>query len=370
MKNINQIKDAATPSDTTFGGVSRRDLLKVGSLSVLGLSLPELFRMPQAAAATKNTPPAKSCILLFLNGGPSHLDTWDPKPNASSEYRGEFSAISTNVAGIQVSEHLPRMAHVADKLAILRSLTSPEGGHARACHYMLTGQRMEVGVEHAAYGSVMLRAQRTRNAEAGYVAIPQMLRGGSAGHLGASFEPSAAGDLSREPDAVQERYGKNEFGRGCLRARQLVEAGTRFVTVSHTGWDTHGNNFRHLRDHQLPPLDLGFSALVADLEARGLLDDTLVVCMGDFGRTPKINAYAGRDHWPACQSVVFAGGGVRGGQVIGRSDETGSYPAERPATPADLAATIYAALGVDPRHAQPHSAQVTETGRAVKELLA
>lgn len=365
MKNINQIKDAATPSE----GVSRRDLLKVGSLSMLGLSLPELFRMPQAAAANGGRK-TKSCILLFLSGGPSHLDTWDPKPNASSDYRGEFGAISTNVAGIQLSEHLPRMAQVADKLAILRSLTSPEGSHARACHYMLTGRRMEAGVEHAAYGSVVLREQSARNSQAGYVAIPQMLRGGSAGHLGASFEPSAAGDLSRESDAVQERYGKNEFGIGCLRARQLVEAGTRFITVSHTGWDTHGNNFRNLREHQLPPLDLGFSALVTDLEARGLLEETLIVCMGDFGRTPKINAYAGRDHWPACQSVVFAGGGVRGGQVIGKSDETGSYPAERPATPADLAATIYAALGVDPQHVLPRSAQVAEAGRAVKELLA
>ena len=369
MKNINQIKDASAPSD----GVSRRDLLKVGSLSVLGLSLPELFRTPKAAAAADRPQKAKSCILLFLSGGPSHLDTWDPKPDAPSEYRGEFGTIRTNVAGIRLSEHLPRMAQVADKLAILRSLTSAEGSHERAYHLMLTGRPMEPDVRHPSYGSVVLQERGLLNGQPGYVALPQMLRGGSAGYLGASYEPVAARpvfDPSSEPATLQERYGKNELGRSCLRARQLVEAGTRFVTVSHTGWDTHGNNFRNLRDHQLPPLDLAFSALISDLRARGMLDETLVVCMGEFGRTPRINSYAGRDHWPACQSVVFAGGGVRGGQVIGKSDETGSYPAERPAAPADLAATIYSVLGVDPQHALPREMQVAGSGRVMNELIA
>lgn len=380
MKNNNQIKGASAPRE----GVSRRDLLKVGSLSVLGLSLPELFRMPQAAAAANGSKQAKNCILLFLNGGPSHIDTWDPKPDAPSEYRGEFKAISTNVAGIQLSEHLPRTAQIADKLAIIRSVTSPEGSHERACHYMLTGRRMQAGQVHPAFGSVMMHQTSTRSDVPGYVAIPQMLRGGSAGHLGTSFQPVAFGsqegagapafDLSREPEAIRERYGKSEFGQGCLLARRLVEAGTRFVTVSQTGWDTHGNNFANLRDHQLPPFDLAFSALLTDLEKRGLLEDTLVVCMGEFGRTPRINSYGGRDHWPTCQSVVFAGGGVRGGQVIGKSDETGSYPVERPATPEDLASTLYTVLGVDPHQLPAPAAgrrvQVAAAGQAVKELIA
>jgi uncharacterized protein (DUF1501 family) len=374
VKNPSQIKDASTPGEA----VSRRDLLKVGSLSVLGLSLPELFRMSQAEAAVTGPKRAKSCILVFLNGGPSHLDTWDPKPDAPSEYRGEFGAISTKVAGIQLSEHLPLTAKAADKLAIVRSVTSSEGSHERACHYMLTGQWLRPGQVAAPFGSLAVQQMGVRHGAPGYAALPQALRGGSADHLEASYRPVALADLeqrgvsaldvTREPEAIQDRYGRTDFGKHCLQARRLVESGTRFVTVSQTGWDTHGNNFRHLRDHQLPSFDLAFSALVEDLSQRGLLEETLVVCMGEFGRTPRINGYAGRDHWPACHSVVFAGGGVRGGQVIGQSDETGSYPVERPAAPEDLVATIYSVLGVAP--AVRPTPVTAAAGQVVRELCA
>jgi uncharacterized protein (DUF1501 family) len=189
-----------------------------------------------------------------------------------------------------------------------------------------------------------------------------------------SQDARRAFDLSKEPDTLKERYGRNSFGMGCLLARRLVEAGTRFVTVSNGGWDTHGQNFKTLRERQLPTLDGGFSTLLSDLSDRGLLTDTLVVWMGDFGRTPKINKNAGRDHYPKSQCVVFAGGGVKGGQVVGKSDETASLPAERPVTPEDMAATIYHLLGIDANKlyqtATGRPIRIAEKGQVVKELLA
>jgi len=425
MKNVFLTNDAAANCE----GVRRRDVLKVGALSLLGLSLPEVLQARSAAAAAKSPFNDKNCILLFMNGGPSHIDTWDPKPDAPSEYRGEFNPLATNVDGIQISEHLPNMARIADKYAIVRSLTSPEGSHERACHYMLTGHRVLPTLEFPAYGSVLLRERGFKNNLPPYVAIPQTLRGGTPGYLGTVYQPFSVGspssdgkfnvrdvstpiaderlaartallkqqdarllsndpdgtlgaldefyaraydlvtspearkafDLSSETDALKAQYGKTSFGMGCLLARRMVEAGTRFVTISNGGWDTHGNNFKNLREKQLPPIDMGFSTLLKDLEDRGMLENTLVLWMGEFGRTPKINKTAGRDHWPKAQSVVFAGGGVRGGQVVGKSDATASLPAERPVTPQDMAATIYSLLGVD-----GHKTFTTNTGRPIK----
>jgi hypothetical protein len=421
-------------------GVSRRDLLTVGSLSLLGLSLPQFLRLRSAAADTKNALPERNCILLFMNGGPSHIDTWDPKPEAPEEYRGEFGAIETTASGVRISEHLPKMAQHAHRYALVRAVTSPEGSHERACHYMLTGYRELPTLQFPAYGSVVLRETGFRNSLPPYVAVPQTLRGGGTGYMSAVYQPFSAGnpgaagftvrdvkspvgeerlraraellklqdaafragdpdgtlaaldefyeraydlvsapaakkafDLSQEPDAVKERYGKNGFGMGCLLARRLIEAGTRFVTVSQGGWDTHGQNFKLLRERQLPPLDAAFSSLLADLDDRGLLRETLVVWMGEFGRTPKVNRNAGRDHWPRCQSVVFAGGGVPGGQVVGESDATASQPADRPVKPEDLAATIYRLLGVDTHKsymtATARPIRIAEGGQAVRELV-
>jgi uncharacterized protein (DUF1501 family) len=414
---------------TNCEGVSRRDVLRVGALSYLGLSLPDFLRARHAAADSRSASSAKNCILLFMNGGPSHIDIWDPKPDAPAEYRGEFGAIGTNVDGMQLGEHLPKMAQVADKIAVVRSVTSPEGSHERACHLMLTGYRVLPTMEFPAYGSVLTKEKGFKSSLPPYMAIPQTLRGGGGGYLGTVYQPFSIGspsaqgqfnirdvrnpvgeermraraellksqdaefrrndpdgtlaaldefyakaydlvssseakgafDLSKEPDALKDRYGRNAFGMGCLLARRLIEAGTRFVTISNGGWDTHGNNFQTLRTRLLPPVDSAFSSLLADLEDRGLLEDTLVLWMGEFGRTPKINRNGGRDHFPKCQSVVFAGGGVRGGQVVGKSDETASLPVERPVTVEDMAATIYKILGVD-----AHKSYTTNTGRPIR----
>lgn len=421
-------------------GISRRDVLKVGSLSAFGVSLPEFLRARAAQAGTKGTRDV-NCILLFMNGGPSHMDTWDPKPEAPVEYRGEFSAISTNVDGMQISEHLPRMASVADKFSIIRSLTSPEASHERACHYMLTGYRVLPTIEYPAYGSVMLREKGFKTTVPPYIAIPQTLRGGTPGYMGTVYQPFSIGDpgaqgkfnvrdvsspvppdrmqqranllkeqdarfrqndpdkilgaldefyqraydlvnspqakkafdLSQESESLKDRYGRNSTGMSCLLARRLVEAGARFVTVSQGGWDTHGNNFKSLRERLLPTLDGAMSTLISDLSERGMLDNTLVLWMGEFGRTPKVNKTAGRDHWSRCQSVVFAGGGSRGGQVIGKSDATASLPADRPVAPHDMAATIYELLGIDGATTYQTTTnrpiRVVDQGQVVRELV-
>lgn len=427
---------------TNCEGISRRDALKVGSLSVLGLNLAEFLALRQAAASGKNALKDRNCILLFMNGGPTHIDTWDPKPEAPAEYRGEFQPIDVKGGAFQICEHLPKMAAQGDRFAVVRSLTSPEASHERACHYMLTGYRILPTLEYPAYGSVALKEKGYRNALPPYVAIPQTLRGGTAGYLGTVYQPFSVGspdnngrltvrdvrnpageermkaraellakqdgafrkndpdgalgaldqfyqraydlvgspeakrafDLSTEPEALKDEYGRNPFGQGCLLARRMIEAGSRFVTLSLGGWDTHRNNFQSLRDRLLPPLDSGFATLLRDLADRGMLDDTLVLWMGEFGRTPKINGTAGRDHFPRCQSVVFAGGGVRGGQAVGKSDATASLPAERPVTPEDMAATIYHLLGIDHTRVYNTSTgrpiRIAEKGEVVRELCA
>ncbi len=421
-------------------GMSRREVLQVGALSTFGLSLPAFLRA-QSAAAAETPGRAKNCILLFMNGGPTHMDTWDLKPDAPSEYRGEFNPIETNVSGMQISEHLPQMAKVADRYSIIRSFTSPEASHERACHYMLTGYRVLPTIEYPAYGSVVLREQGFKTKVPPYVAVPQTLRGGGPGYMGTVYQPFSVGDpgaqgkftvrdvtspvgddrmkaraellraqdakfrqndpdrnlaaldefyqraydlvnspeakkafdLKQESEALKDRYGRNSMGMSCLLARRLIEAGTRFVTISQPGWDTHGNNFKSLRERLLPPLDGGFSALLSDLDDRGLLKDTLVLWMGEFGRTPKINRTAGRDHWSRAQSVVFAGGGTRGGQIIGKTDATASLPAERPVTPEDMAATIYQVLGIDAHKLYQTSTnrpiRIAEGGQVIRELV-
>jgi uncharacterized protein (DUF1501 family) len=433
MKTIN-LPGAARTCD----GVSRRDFLKVGTLSCLGLTLADLLQL-RAAQAEPGAAREKNCILLFMNGGPSHLDTWDPKPDAPAEVRGEFNALDTNVAGVRICEHLPKMAQLMDRYAIVRSITSPEASHERACHYMLTGYRVEPTLEFPAYGSVILREKGFRTTLPPYIAVPNTLRGGGPGYMGPVYQPFSTGDpaagnfrvrdlspamddarmqarmallrdaeadfrkndpdhsiaaldrfyekaydlihspeakqafdLSREPAALREAYGKNSLGQGCLLARRLIEAGARFITLSRGGWDTHGQNFKQLKEQRLPELDAAFSTLLTDLQARGMLQDTLVVWMGDFGRTPKINKNAGRDHWSRAQSVVFAGGGVKGGQVVGTTDDTASIPTDRPVTPEDMAATIYHLLGIDTskRYATNNgrTIPIVEHGEVVKEL--
>ena len=424
-------------------GVSRRDFLRVGGLAALGLGLGDFFHLQRAFASTNTlTANAKSCILIWLDGGPSHLETFDPKPDAPQEVRGPLKTIPTNVTGVRISECLERTAGIMDKIAVIRSMTSPLGEHSLGTQYLMTGYKPTPALEYPTFGATLtyIRSQSrkessgnaTENAAASTalppnIAVPNFTGQVSGnGYLPSATRPfSVSGDskrqdfkvrdldfyegidlhrvsrrrqfvnalnefstakdagaatvsdpeleraynlitspeakaaftLSEEPQEVRQRYGTggvNGIGQACLLARRLVERGVPFVTVNHTGWDTHQDIFtlkeRYPTDRNahLPSLDRAFTALIQDLTERSMLDETLVVVMGEFGRTPKINSQGGRDHWPNVFSVVLAGGGVQGGQIIGSSDALGEFPKERPVTPSDLSATIYTLLGIDP----------------------
>ena len=441
--------------------LSRRKLLEVGGLSVAGLSLSGLLR---AEAATPRVPgTAKSCIIIYLDGGPSHLDMWDMKPNAPVEIRGEFKPIPTNVDGIQLSEHLPRLAKRAPEFSLLRSVHhSVVNAHGLAVYCSFTGDDTGPGIatqrDYPAIGSVVGRIRPPETRMVPYVALPYRVQEGAGGPpqpgfyggwMGQQYDPlyiekdpnapdfsipeltppsgysAARMDIRRnlfravngrvdalrrqsdytamdsfqsralelisspetrkafqiqsEPDKLRESYGRNIYGQSTLLARRLVEAGTRVVTVAwaphaNATWDTHGSNFASLKNTLLPQLDACLSSLLADLKDRGMLEETLVVCMGEFGRTPKINAGAGRDHWPGCYTLLMAGAGVRGGRVVGKSDETGAEPAENPLTPQDVISTIYQLLGVSPDTEFPDRLNrplrvMSGVGRFIQELV-
>lgn len=433
---------------TRCDGVTRRDLLRVGALSALGLTMPDWLRLRAAAPATRQ---AKACILLWLDGGPSHLETFDVKPDAPSEVRGPFQPIKTNVTGIHVCELLPNTARVADKLALVRSVTSPLGEHAIANSYLLTGYKPSPVLEYPSFGSVLAHLRGGRPTLPPYVAVPTYKPTASSGFLGTAYRPFAVGgdpsrpdfrvrdldfypgvtggrmerrrsfldqldgfqrgvesgsvesdpefeqayrlitspaakkafDLSQEKPADRARYGPRTLGQSCLLARRLVERGVSFVTVHNPDWDTHAQLVLRLKEGYagakvgvglIPTLDQALAALIGDLSERGLLEQTLVIAMGEFGRTPKLNTSAGRDHWPRVFSVVLAGGGIKGGQVVGASDRIGESPADRAVTPADLARTVYTLLGVNPareihtRDGRP--VQINQGGEVIQELLA
>jgi uncharacterized protein (DUF1501 family) len=406
------------------GRVQRRSLLRLGLHGFLGIGLAQCLRL-RAAEQTSRTQ-VKNCILIWLDGGPSHLDTFDPKPDASAEVRGPFNAIATKISGIYVGEHLSRTAGLCDRLAIIRSVTSPLGEHGLAHHYLLTGYPPSPVLSYPSFGSVVahVNSPSVPAALPPYIVLPESRTMGS-GFLGLGSEPFIAGgdpaqsgfrvrdldyfpgvddrrvsrrreflreldsmqaeiesadlgadtaferayclttspeakrafDLTEESMELRDRYGRKTFGQSCLLARRLVQRGVPFVTVTSLGWDTHADMVLQLRDGYsgaqqgvglIPSFDLGFSALVEDLHRTGLLDETLVVVMGEFGRTPKLNTRGGRDHWPRVFSVVMCGGGIRGGQVVGSSDRLGESPQDNPVTPSDLARTLYTCLGVDP----------------------
>jgi hypothetical protein len=418
---------------------TRRQLLKIGVLGGLGLALPRLVEA-EAAGASRGAK-ARACILLHQFGGPSHHDTFDPKPEAPAEIRGPFRVIPTSVPGVRFTEHLPRLARLFDRFALVRSIHHRTSAHNSAGYYSLTGQRPLIDIVTAnasatdvpAYGSVVayLDAQRgqSHSAVPPFVSLPTMIADGPfrtpgefAGFLGKSYDPlfvisdpnspsfdvreltlpvevsveratdrsamlreleslsrlaersaavqgmqagharaldiltspatQQALDVGREPDRVRNRYGRTTYGQACLVARRLVEAGVRFVTVYYSagigGWDTHKDNFNTLKNSRLPNTDTAVSALLEDLHERGLLDETLVLWWGEFGRTPKINRDAGRDHWPQCYTVLLAGGGLKGGIAYGASDATGAYPKDNPVKPDDVSATVFSLLGFDP----------------------
>ncbi|MEX0977722.1 MAG: DUF1501 domain-containing protein [Pirellulales bacterium] len=427
--------------------LSRRQLLRAGGLGFLGLNLAQLFEA-QSLAAPAAVPtakkPIKSCILMFYYGGPSHHDTWDMKPHAPAEVRGQFKTAATSVPGVRICEHLPHSAKIMDRLAVIRGAHHTMRNHNAAAVEALCGRTPLKGdlelladdptTDFPCYGSALtyLKSASQKGALPAvppHVALPHVmynvvkLPGQTAGFLGAAYEPlqvtkdpnapdfsvaeielpaglslaelddrqallsrinaqmphdasAAQGNMSafyqrafsllrsdtvrrafhinQEVPRTRERYGRNIHGQSALLARRLVEAGVRFVSVydrvrnGPNNWDTHDNNFGRLKDDLLPPCDRAFSALVEDLETRGLLDSTLVIMLGEFGRTPKINAAGGRDHWPDCYSVVMAGGGISGGLLYGASDKLGAYPDSNPVTPGDLAATIFWRFGLDP----------------------
>src|SRR5215210_35817 len=405
-------------SNRSCDGVSRRDFLRVGSLAAFGLNLPSLLRARASAAmATGDV----SCILIWLQGGISHLDTFDPKPDAPAEIRGEFGVIPTNVAGIQVCDTLPALARQQDKFSILRSLNPRNGSHGVADAYMMTGHPFNQALTYPCFGAVVSKEKGDRESLPPFVQVgtnvDKRFGGGVAGFLGDQFnpfvlpgDPSSPGfsvrdvtlpggvdgarfrrrmkvleavdtwqarlesgpspleatdtfyqkayglitaprakrafDLGAEDPRLRDRYGRTNLGQGCLLARRLIEAGVRFVTVTDGGWDTHQNNFKSLKDRLLPKLDAGLSALLQDLSDRGLLDSTLVVCLSDFGRTPKINPSAGRDHWSTASVALLAGAGLTPATVVGQTNALGEQPIEAPYVTEDLAATIYQRLGI------------------------
>jgi hypothetical protein len=437
--------------------MGRREFLRAGSLGLFGLTMPQLLQAQANPAARqpglgKRPGRAKACILLFMWGGPAHQDTWDMKPDAPVEYRGEFQPIASKLPGLRICEHMPRIAARADRLAVIRSMTHGDVNHTTATHFLLTGHDIpnRNGPEHEDwpnYGSLLASMGRGKGPLPPFVSMmpkvpngaPRFVeqsRGRGAGWLGPTFEPmridadaslpdykvadfalhadvpadrvdqrrdllrqiesqrrlladdpriaahgthyerafsllnargvAEAFDLTREPDRVRERYGRNIHGQAVLQARRLVEAGVPLVTVfwQNDGitnvsvyWDTHSRNFIDLKTRLCPVTDQAFTALLEDLEQRGMLDETLVVWTGEFGRTPKVGQGVpggagagkdGRDHWPGVFTSVLAGGGVKAGALHGSSDRFAAFPATDPTHPADLAATIYHCLGVDP----------------------
>jgi len=433
-------------------GVPRREALRVGGLSSLGLSLPGMWAGQQAAASTASAGivhapsfgRAKSCIVLFMLGGPPQHETWDPKPDAPSEVRGDLKPIDSAIPGLSVGELMPKTARLTNDICVLRATSSRDNAHSSSGYYMLTGMpHLPMNMEGAkpgapndrpCLGAIVQKLRESRGALPGSLRLPEEIwntggkvwPGQDAGFLDSGAEPwylfcdpnrpdftvpgvglpqeltslraaqrqslleslnrrgeaptkpaaaerwnklserafdliaarrgGEAFDLSRETDAMRDRYGRNRFGQSVLLARRLVESGVSLVQVNWTrwdtdtaqspGWDNHANNAERLKTVLMPPMDAAYSALLSDLSDRGLLDETLVVWMGEFGRSPKINKSAGRDHWGAVYSTALAGGGVRGGQVIGASDAIGGQPKQGTVSPSDLAATILHSLGV------------------------
>jgi len=429
--------------------IPRRRALHLGASGLIGgLNLPLLLQM-QARAATPTPARAKACIFLFLQGGPSTIDMWDLKPDAPAEVRGPYKPIKTNVPGIEVGEHCPLTAKVADRFAILRSHSHNDNGHATGCHYTLTGFKPDFAdglvpvpnnTLYPSLGSVIARELGVRGDVPPYINVPHPLAAGGPGYAGPDFAPfviesdpvqpdfevkdlrpargvsperlerrrralegvrppTPAGraavlsryyeraydlatspaarkafDLQAEPPKLREAYGHTSLGQCALLGRRLVEAGCRFVGVDHGSWDTHFACFPSLERDLIPHADRAFSALVTDLHQRGLLDSTLVVMMGEMGRTPKINAQAGRDHWSMAQSVLLAGGGIKAGQVVGATDAEAAYPTTEPVGVEDLLRTIFHLMGVDTTRTYltplGRPVPIVDGGRIVRELLA
>jgi len=433
-------------------GQTRRDFLRVGSAGLFGMG----FGLPQMLAADRVKSPGTkdvSLIFVFLHGGLSTIDTFDLKPDAPAEFRGEFNPIATNLPGYKVCEHLPHVAKVMDHLSVIRSFRHHNSDHGPADHYMLTGYFPTAGFnpnlnpnnQRPSHGSIIAKKLGPRGSVPPYVCLPKVHPSFGSAYLGAGSAPfgidadpnapgfsvpdilppmSVAGnrldnrkgllegldrfqkteetrsnthaetvgvfqkkafelmtspeakkafDISAEPEKLRAAYGRHSLGQSCLMARRLVEAGVRCVTIDHSNWDTHDGNFNSLKKTLLPQLDTAMSMLFKDLAERGLLDSTLVVFTGEFGRTPRINKNAGRDHWGPGFSVMLGGGGVKGGRILGTTDGRAEKPATDPYGPEDLCSTMYHLMGINPKD-EFHSPDgrplaIVNGGKIIDDLL-
>jgi uncharacterized protein (DUF1501 family) len=406
-------------------GFSRRDCLKLGLSGLFGGGLVGALRST-AAAAVNQSRKAKACILIWMDGGPSHYETFDPKPDAPQEFRGPFDAISTKTPGVHFSQHMRRLASISDKFAVIRSIRHDQGNHGAGNHYMMTGAppRIPVGCGafvsfHPSLGSAVARECGAPPGLPAYFSMPEMSRSGGPNFLGARYAPfvveenpdnpnfrvrdvaipreltegrfqgrkdlrklvdrmqriqddaaadpvrdldqfyeqgyslvlskhaQKAFDIHSEPTQTRERYGRNGFGQRALLARRLVEAGVPFITLYEGGWDHHTDLFNAFTK-RMPAWENTLATLIEDLSERGLLESTMVIALGEFGRTPQINKDSGRDHWSNAMSVLFAGGGTPGGQAVGATDAKGFAAIERVLSPENFVSTIYTKLGIDP----------------------
>lgn len=441
------------PSHTS---VSRRDFLQLGLGlgGAMGLGFADLLRMRARAETAAGAKPGSrnNCILVWMDGGPSHYETFDPKPGAPAEIRGEFKDIATSVPGIRFSEAVPKLAAVADKMTIVRSVHHKDPNHGGGNHYLMTGMPTPVPVAcgafvtfHPSFGSMVSYDRGIRNGLPAYVAMPEVSRSGGPNFLGGKHAPfvidgypnsqnfrvrdvvlpqdisegratsrqalrrsldtmvrytdklaedpavtfdqyhaqglelvaskpaQEAFDIHRETEKVREAYGRNDFAQRLLMARRLVEVGVSFVTVYYGGWDHHTKIFDAYKGDHLKRFDQGVAALLSDLDERGLLDSTMVIALGEFGRTPKVNKDAGRDHWPGAMSILMAGAGIPRGHVVGATDPKGYYASDNVYRPEDFAASLYTKLGIDPKQTlhtnTGRPVPLVNEGRLIRELF-
>jgi hypothetical protein len=411
------------------------------------------YRASAAQVAGKVSLKQVNCILIWMDGGPTHYETFDPKPDAPKEIRGEFNPISTSVPGIQFCEVVPKLAKVANKLTIVRSICHKDPNHGGGNHYLMTGAPTPVPVGcgafvtfHPSFGSVVSWTRGVQGGLPAYMSLPEMSRSGGPNFLGAQHAPfviagnpndkdfrvrdvvlptglsegraqtrqqlresldrllrireksaedpavgfdsfyhqgmdlvsspkaQLAFDLSKEDEKTRASYGRTDFGQRLLLARRLVEVGVSFVTCYYGGWDHHTKIFEAYKGNHAKQLDQGLSTLITDLSERGMLDNTMVICLGEFGRTPKVNKDAGRDHWPGAMSVLMAGAKIPRGQIVGATDAKGYYASESVYKPEDMAASLYTKMGIDPTQVlhttTGRPVQLVNGGRLIKELFA
>jgi hypothetical protein len=443
------------PNQFNCAGMRRRDFIQLGLLGTIGLGFSDILRLRATAgqpSAANGSAKRVNCIMIWLDGGPSHYETFDPKPDAPSEIRGDLKPIATSVPGIRFCEAIPCLAKAADKFTVVRSICHKDPNHGGGNHYMMTGSPTPVPVAcgafvtfHPSFGSVVSYQRGVQNGMPAYMSMPQISRSGGPNFLGGKHAPfliegypnspsfkvrdvvlpseisesraasrrelrasldrmqryndklaedpavnfdeyyhqgidlvqspqaQQAFDIQKEDEKVREKYGRNDFGQRLLLARRLVEVGVSWVTVYSGGWDHHTKIFEGYKGSSIKQMDQGVAALIEDLDQRGLLDNTMVLMLGEFGRTPKVNKDAGRDHWPHAMSVLMAGAGIPKGAVVGATDAKGYYASENVYKPEDFAASLYTKMGIDPAqtlHATTgRPVQLVSNGRLIKELF-